>query len=430
MAEVKMMRGDAREIRKTMRQLCRDIGPRPGGSKEEARARRWLQGRFGALGLARIRTEKFSFTNSNHSSCTGRWQAGGKAGRLDPRPMSYSPSTPRGGIEGEVVFLGGAARLHGRDEALRGKIGLFLGSPLPEPRFLSSLCNCGIAAAIILDDRTPSSWPVTLNFSESWASLVTLPMFSLPYMQGWDLARRRRVRVRIRAVCRRFTSTSGNVIAELPGSTEETIVVCAHLDSVIGSPGAKDDGSGIAAMLEVARLLVGRRRRRGVRFIGTGMEERLSVGAWNHVQEDDQRHVSLAVNFDSIGALLGLDQINVTGPPALARFAGKMAAVHGYDAEVKPLVTPYSDHFAFNMRGVPSLWFYRPSNASGDWSFHSAHDSLRNVCFEAPARAAGLTAAMIEEVAEAPSMPFERIIPKSMMRQVERNARWMYEVED
>ena len=423
-------RPDAREIRKTLEHLCREIGPRPGGSKEEARARRWLLGRFGALGLARLRTEEFRFANSNHSSCTGRWQAGrktGKTGKLDVRPMSYSPSTPRAGIEGEVVFLDAAARLHERDESLRGKIGLLLGTPMPEPRFLSSLCNCGIAAAMVLDNRIPSSWPVTLNFPEPWAPLVTLPIFSLPYMQGWDLARRRGARARIRAVCRRFASTSGNVIAEVPGRTRETIVVSAHLDSVIGSPGAKDDGSGIAGMLEVARLLAGRRRRRGIRFIGMGMEERLSIGAWNHVQGNDQKQVSLVVNFDSIGALLGLNQINVTGPPALVRLARKRVVEYGYRTEVKPLVTPYSDHFPFNMRGVPSLWFYRPSNTSGDWTFHSAHDNLRNINFEAPARAAGFAAALIEEVAEAPSLPFPRAIPESMMREVERNARWMYE---
>ncbi|MCX4406011.1 MULTISPECIES: M28 family peptidase [unclassified Streptomyces] len=49
-----------------------------------------------------------------------------------------------------------------------------------------------------------------------------------------------------------------NLIADLPGSrTEErpTVVIGAHLDTVDGSPGADDNSSGVAAILEIARLL-------------------------------------------------------------------------------------------------------------------------------------------------------------------------------
>jgi len=60
-----------------------------------------------------------------------------------------------------------------------------------------------------------------------------------------------------------------NLSAELPGSSsaDEIIVVGAHYDSVYGSPGANDNASGTAALLEIARSLAGSRFPRTVRFV-------------------------------------------------------------------------------------------------------------------------------------------------------------------
>ena len=60
-----------------------------------------------------------------------------------------------------------------------------------------------------------------------------------------------------------------NLAAELPGTGrgEEIVVVGAHYDSVLGSPGANDNGSGAAALLEIARLLAGSRPERTGRFV-------------------------------------------------------------------------------------------------------------------------------------------------------------------
>jgi len=60
-----------------------------------------------------------------------------------------------------------------------------------------------------------------------------------------------------------------NVEASLPGSgsASGTIVVGAHYDSVAGTVGANDNASGVAAVLELARLLQGSRVRKTVRFV-------------------------------------------------------------------------------------------------------------------------------------------------------------------
>ena len=69
--------------------------------------------------------------------------------------------------------------------------------------------------------------------------------------------------------------TVKNLEAELTGVSQpaEIIIVGAHYDSVLGSPGANDNGSGVAALLEIARLLAEQKLPRTVRFVAFVNEE-------------------------------------------------------------------------------------------------------------------------------------------------------------
>ncbi len=64
-----------------------------------------------------------------------------------------------------------------------------------------------------------------------------------------------------------------NIEVEVRGTSDEVIVVGAHYDSVIGSPGANDNGSGVAATLELARLWRGVAHGRTLRFLWFVNEE-------------------------------------------------------------------------------------------------------------------------------------------------------------
>jgi hypothetical protein len=69
--------------------------------------------------------------------------------------------------------------------------------------------------------------------------------------------------------------TVRNIMAEQRGGSRpgEIVLIGAHYDSVLGSPGANDNGSGVAALLELARLLAGRELARTVRFVAFVNEE-------------------------------------------------------------------------------------------------------------------------------------------------------------
>jgi Zn-dependent M28 family amino/carboxypeptidase len=67
-----------------------------------------------------------------------------------------------------------------------------------------------------------------------------------------------------------------NIVAELPGDKRpcEIVILGAHYDTVASTPGADDNASAVAVMLEVARLMRDLRPQRTVRFIGFACEEK------------------------------------------------------------------------------------------------------------------------------------------------------------
>ncbi|MDX1764308.1 MAG: M20/M25/M40 family metallo-hydrolase [bacterium] len=66
-----------------------------------------------------------------------------------------------------------------------------------------------------------------------------------------------------------------NIIATRPGSgnSAETVVVGAHYDTVTGTPGADDNASGVAGLLELARLFAAKTENKTIRFVAFTNEE-------------------------------------------------------------------------------------------------------------------------------------------------------------
>ncbi len=79
-----------------------------------------------------------------------------------------------------------------------------------------------------------------------------------------------------------------NIIVDLPGHGEhahELLIIGAHFDAVAGAPGADDNGSGTAALLELARVLKDRPLQRSVRLIFFNLEEIGLKGSGDYVRQ-------------------------------------------------------------------------------------------------------------------------------------------------
>jgi Zn-dependent M28 family amino/carboxypeptidase len=99
---------------------------------------------------------------------------------------------------------------------------------------------------------------------------------------------------------------TASVLAETSGGdADDVIVLGAHLDSVPDGPGINDNGSGVAALLEVARAVHGCETTRKVRFAWWTAEEVGLVGSTHYVESLDAEAlgaISAYLNFDMVGS--------------------------------------------------------------------------------------------------------------------------------
>ncbi|MDJ0635792.1 MAG: M28 family peptidase [Xenococcaceae cyanobacterium MO_188.B29] len=99
---------------------------------------------------------------------------------------------------------------------------------------------------------------------------------------------------------------STNIIARLSGSVDsnQVFVVGSHFDSVPGSPGADDNASGVAGMLEIARVLSNVQPDFSIEFVIFALEEEIVVGSTEYVEnisQDSQQDVIGMIALEMIG---------------------------------------------------------------------------------------------------------------------------------
>ena len=97
--------------------------------------------------------------------------------------------------------------------------------------------------------------------------------------------------------------TGTNLIGTLRGSDDEQVIASAHYDHIERCAGADDNASGVAAVLELSRLLAGTARSRTLRVAFWDEEERGLLGSRAFAQRARKRNeqIAIAVSFDAIG---------------------------------------------------------------------------------------------------------------------------------
>ena len=174
--------------------------------------------------------------------------------------------------------------------------------------------------------------------------------------------------------------TARNIEVEVRGAKSETIVVGAHYDSVAGAPGANDNGSGVAAALELARLFRGAAPLRTLRFVWFVNEEPPffpgpDMGSRHYVRRVQERgeHVVGMFSLETIGYYS--DQPGSQAyPPPLGLFYPDTGNFIGFVANPASRALLRDAIGAFRRHGrFPSEGVVAPSFITGvDWSDHAS----------------------------------------------------------
>lgn len=212
---------------------------------------------------------------------------------------------------------------------------------------------------------------------------------------------------------------SQNVIWEIPGETEEWIVLTAHYDSTPLSCGAYDNLSGSTALLALAEHFAHAKLQRGLRLIWCGSEERGLLGSRNYCSqhEDELDSIVLNVNLDMIGCLMGRFVARCTAEERFVHYVQYFAAELGVGIESVQSISS-SDCSSFADKGIPAISFFRfaPQNTA---TIHNRYDTPEVMSAAQLLRDIDFVARFVERMANAIHFPVAREIPENMQKKLD-----------
>jgi Zn-dependent M28 family amino/carboxypeptidase len=245
------------------------------------------------------------------------------------------------------------------------------------------------------------------------SNIVGIPVVGASYQQGVALAQPgSTARVMVPEPEER---PQKNVIAELPGKTSDNVVMAgAHLDSVQAGPGINDNGSGSAALLEIAESMSKVKPHNTVRFAFWGAEEAGLLGSAAYVEglsQAERDRIALYLNFDMVASpnyifmVYDGDESGFEAPVPVPE--GSVAIEDLFESYYTSVGQPYddaefsgrSDYEAFILNGIPAGGLFTGAEVvkteeqqaiwggvageSYDQCYHQACDTIDNINMEA-----------------------------------------------
>ncbi len=382
--------------------LVTRIGPRMGGSPEEAQARIWAADMFRRQGFTNVRIETFPVV---------LWQA--LAEQVNIAEPGYqmlaaagiggSPATPAGGITAAVQRFGTLAELQAATTSLTGRIA-FVDEPMARTQDASGYgaavrrrAGCSQAAsrlgalACVIRSVGTNDDRFAHQGNGAPPGVMALPTLAISPPDADTLARllaRSATPVRLRLLLDTRVvpdAESGNVLAEVAGRErpEEIVLAAAHLDSWSGAPGAIDDGAGVAIITAAAKLInsLPVKPRRTIRILLAGSEETGGFGGNAYgAKHGSDRHVLAAESDLGAGRVWQLS--TGFGPGALPHARALAAALAPLAINLGTTSLPPgsggTDIAATVATGVPELSLDQDASLYFD-VHHTANDTLERI---------------------------------------------------
>jgi len=293
-----------------------------------------------------------------------------------------------GTVEAELVPAG-IGRPEDFPPTVAGKIALLQRGDLTFTVKAMNAQLAGAAAVIIYNNQAG-------GFSGQLQQAINIPVASISIEDGQAVQTLTGpVSARLDVKTQTTTATSQNVVAR-PPSGDCSLVAGGHYDSVPAGPGANDNASGTAVVLEMARTRAAAKKLNGVCYVLFGSEEIGLVGSANYLAAlapDQRSAIKNMLNFDMLA--VGSDW-PFAGSKELTDLAAAEAQKRGLSFSVS-LELPQnagSDHANFIQNGIPAVIF----NCVCDVHYHTAEDKFQYVKEDRLKQAGQMGLAMIDSL--------------------------------
>ncbi len=216
-----------------------------------------------------------------------------------------------------------------------------------------------------------------------------------------------------------YKGESRNVVLDLPGELDETIVLTAHYDSTSLSQGAYDNMSGSVGLLAIAEAYAKKSHHYGLRFVWCGSEERGLLGSKAYVaaHEEELKKIALNINLDMIGCIMGKFIAVCTAEEKLVHYISYMGMEEGFGLKASQEVYS-SDSTPFADKGVPAVSFARiaPNNTA---TIHNSYDTMAVMKMEHMEKDVEFIGKFVDRMANAACCPVGKEIPENMKEKLD-----------
>ncbi len=278
-----------------------------------------------------------------------------------------------GTVRAAVIRVPGVGRAEDyRGLSARGKVVVVRRGEIPFQEKVRAAEAAGAVAVIVVNNAAG-------DVAGSLGTPSKVP--ALTVRTDADAALRDGASVTVSVRNERRTIQGVNVVAFKAGTVKPTVLFGAHVDSVPGAPGANDNASGTAAVLEMARRAANTPLGARSFFVLFDGEEDGLRGSRAFVEKygDVARGLRAMLNFDMVG--VNVMPLSVGGEDELEALALRAAP------SLKTMPNGGgSDHASFAAVGTPALFFHRGIDAN----YHQPGDTVVDFALVNEAVEAGL----------------------------------------
>lgn len=240
-----------------------------------------------------------------------------------------------------------------------------------------------------------------------------LPGARIHLKDAWELVEQGAETVKITLVQEWNEIASQNIVVRIPGKKypEEIMTLTAHYDSVPAGPGAYDNMSGCAIIMELCRYFSEYKPDRTLEFIWFGSEEKGLRGSIAYVkrhEEELDRH-RFHMNVDLAGQMIGGNVAGITAGKEVCDFVLKTAREADRGLEIKNMVWS-SDSNTFAWKGIPAMTLNRDG-----FGMHTRYDTIAFISPWSLKRSAVILGWIAEACDKAVPFPFDRKVPEEFL---------------
>jgi aminopeptidase YwaD len=281
-------------------------------------------------------------------------------------PLVRSTPTPAEGLTAEVIDLGRGTpeefeahrpEIAGRIVLVRHEL-MFVAGTIHRRRKYNMALEAGAVGFLIAG---PMAGALVAGSSGRHEGDAGIPAAGIAPESAARLARTGQgwPRATLVIATEEYPAQTSTLLFDLPGQTDEAVVLSAHVDGHDVNESAMDNASGVATALAVIRAVAPlvQTWKRGVRLAFFSAEEWALTGSARYVaglSEEERKRIALNINLDTVAGGRRLTALT-SGFARLEPFLLQAAEANGHKLRcVRPLQTN-SDHANFALAGIPAF---------------------------------------------------------------------------